>query len=195
MSDPMTYSFHGTTISALKKITRSAISIMTAAKTELSTAANGKLPTELEVLDSNFGDMLPFRLQPIFMAKFASLALDDTKLTGSVAFPPMIPSFTSFDEVIEFCKKVEAALDAVDEKAFNASAEKSCNIFLDGPNKTLNITCLADYFHGFAMPNSYFHLSAMYMLLRSKGFSLGKNIYIGSWMTPQLVQDFAPLRG
>ncbi|CBX93585.1 hypothetical protein IAQ61_009266 [Plenodomus lingam] len=195
MSDPMTYSFYGTTIPALKKVTQSAISILTSAKTELSTAANGTLPTELEVLDSHFGTMLPFRMQPIFMAKFASLALDDTKLTGSVAFPPMIPSFTSFDEVIDFCKKVGAALDAIDEKAFNASAEKSCSIFLDGPNKTLNLTGLADYFHSFVMPNSYFHVSAMYMLLRSKGFSLGKTVYIGSWMSPQLVQDFAPLRG
>ncbi|RZK28953.1 MAG: DUF1993 family protein, partial [Hymenobacter sp.] len=53
---------------------------------------------------------------------------------------------------------------------------------------------LADYIHTFAVPNSYFHLNAMYMLLRSKGFKLGKGVYVGSFMSAQQQSDWAPLR-
>ncbi|KAF2847127.1 hypothetical protein T440DRAFT_213410 [Plenodomus tracheiphilus IPT5] len=195
MSDPVTYSFYGTTVPILRNFTTSAINILTTAQNERSKATDGTFPTEQELLEAQFADMYSFRMQPIMLAKFAIAALQDLHLHGSTEFPALNPSsFRSFDDVIDFFKKLQAGFDAIDEKAYNESAEKSANIHLDGANITLQMSGLADYFHGFVIPNGYFHLNAMYMLLRSKGFSLGKSVYLGCWMSEQQQRDWAPLR-
>jgi hypothetical protein len=190
MSDPVTYNFYGTTVPVLLNIHTSAISTLRSAKDEQS---KGGLPTDQEILDSTFGDMLPFRMQPVLLAKFSVAALDDLKLfKGEV--PAFRSDFKTLDEVIEFFEGVKKALQSVDEKEYNDAAEKSCDISL-GPGKpTLHMTGLADYFHSFAVPNSYFHLNAMYSLLRSAGFKLGKGVYIGPFMSEQQQKDWAPLR-
>jgi hypothetical protein len=41
----------------------------------------------------------------------------------------------------------------------------------------------------------YFHLNAMYMLLRSKGFALGKGTYVKAFFSEQAKKDWAPLMG
>ena len=190
MSDPITYSFYGVTIPVLLSIHTSAISTLRSVKDE---QAKGGLPSDEEILDSTFGDMLPFRMQPILLAKFSLAALGYLKLPKSEV-PAFNPGFTSLDEVIEFFENANKALKSIDEKEYNDAAEKSCDISL-GPGKpTLHMTGLADYFHGFVVPNSYFHLNTMYMLLRSKGFKLGKGVYIGPFMSEQQQKDWAPLR-
>jgi hypothetical protein len=190
MSDPVTYSFYGTTIPALRNTVISAIAVLNAAKEEKATVDT--LPSEQEMLDAKFEHMLPFRLQPILLAKFSIAALDHLKLNGSAPIPEFSPEFASFDAVIEYFQKVQAVFDAVDEKAFNESALKGVDIPVGG--KTLHMTALADYFHSFVVPNSYFHLNAMYMLLKSKGFKLSKSVYIGPWITEQQGKDWAPLK-
>jgi hypothetical protein len=190
MSDPVTYSFYGTTIPVLRNLATTAISILTAAKNERS--INDALPSDQEVLDSQFNDMLPLRMQPILLAKFSVAALQHLQLQGSTPVPALDPGFSSLDDVIEFFKKTQAVYDAVDEKTYNESAEKSVDIEVVG--KTLHMTGLADYIHTFVIPNGYFHLNAMYMLLRSKGFKLGKMHYVGCWMSEQQKKDWAPLR-
>lgn len=194
MSDPVTYSFYGTTVPVLRNVATSAISILTAAKTECASADEGNFPTEQELLDHQFGNMLPFRVQPILLAKFPTAAIQHLHLNGSTTVPAMSPAFTSFDDVIEFFKQLQAVYDAIDEKTFNESAEKSVDVPIESAKVTLHMTGLADYFHGFVIPNCYFHLNAMYMLLRSKGFKLGKGVYIGCWMSDQQKEDWAPLR-
>lgn len=192
MSDPVAYTFYGTTIPILRKIASTAISVLTAAKNESSKATAGSLPSEQEVLDSNLGDMLPFRVQPILLAKFPALAVQKLNLIGSTSIPVLEPSFTSFDDVIKFFEQLQAVFDAVDEKSYNDRAEKGVEVPMQ--SMTLHMTGLADYVHGFVIPNAYFHLNAMYMLLRSKGFKLGKGVYAGPWMSEQLRDDWAPLR-
>lgn len=86
-------------------------------------------------------------------------------------------------------------LDSIDEKEYNAAADKGCDVSIGTGKPTLHMTGLADYFHTFVVPNSYFHLNAIYMLLRSKGFKLGKGQYIGAFMSEQQQKDWAPLRG
>lgn len=194
MSDPVTYSFYGTTIPVLRNIATSAISILTTAKDELSRAAPDIFPSEAELLDTHFGTMLPLRMQPVLLAKFQVAALQHLQLNNSASPPALDPAaFSSLDDVIEFFRKLQAVFDAVDEKTFNESAEKSVEIGVGA--KTLHMAGLADYFHGFVVPNSYFHLNAMYMLLRSKGFALGKGVYVGCWMSEQQKKDWAPLKG
>lgn len=184
------YSFYDTTIPVMRNISKSAIGFLTKAKEELS---NGNTTSEKDILDAQFGDMLPFRMQPIILAKFQVVALENFKVLGSAKAPAMDPStFSSLDDVINFFKQLVAAFDAVDEKAWNESATKSLDVPI--ASKTLTMSTLAGYINDFVVPNSYFHLNAMYMLLRSKGFSLGKASYIGGFMTEQTQKDWAPLR-
>lgn len=195
MSDPVTYSFYGTTVPVLRNFATCAISILTTAKNERSNAAEGALPSEQELLDSHLGTMLPLRVQPILLAKFSVEALKHLQLQGTAPIPVLSPDFSSFDDVIEFFKQLQTLYDAINEKTFNESAEKSVDISMKSGGVTLHMTGFADYLHTFVIPNGYFHLNAMYMLLRSKGFALGKSVYIGCWMSEQQKKDWAPLRG
>ena len=190
MSDPVTYNFYGTTVPVLRNISISAINTLRAAKDEQS---KGGLPSDQEILDSQLGDMLPFRVQPALLAKFSVPALDYLKLS-KVDIPEMRNDFKTLDEVIEFFEGVKKVFDSLDEKEYNDAAGKSCEVSL-GPGKpTLRMTGLADFLHSFTVPNSYFHLNAMYMLLRNAGFKLGKGMYIGAFMSEQQQEDWAPLR-
>jgi hypothetical protein len=195
MADPVTYSFYGTTVPVLRNIATSAIRILTAAKNEMSKAAEGRFPSEKEILEAQFGSMLPFRFQPILYAKFSLMGLKHLQLNGSTPIPTLSPDFSSLDQVINFFREVEAVFDAIDEEAYNQSANTTIDIPMEKSGKTLHMTGLADYTHGFVVPHSYFHLNAMYMLLRSKGFELGKGVYINPWMSEQQIKDWAPLRG
>jgi hypothetical protein len=184
------YSFYDTTIPTLRGVAQSAIGVLSAAKEEIS---KGNTTSEKDILDAQFGDMLPFRNQPIILAKFQIVAFEAFKVSGSAAAPQMDPStFSSLDDVINFFKQLLAMIDAVDQKAWNEASQKSVDVPV--ANKTLTMSTTANYMFDFVIPNSYFHLNAMYMLLRSKGFTLGKGIYIGGFMTEQTKKDWAPLR-
>lgn len=182
--------FYKTTIPTFRNIASSAISFLTTAKEEQS--KNEALPSDEEVLNSQLGDMLPFRVQPTLIAKFQLGPLEATK--PSATAPSLDPSsFKSLDDVIDFFKKLIAFIDSVDEKAWNESAQKSLDVEVAG--KTLHMTSIEDHVTSFVVPNSYFHLNTMYMLLRMTGFTLGKSKYIGPFMSEQANKDWAPLRG
>ncbi|KAF9741376.1 hypothetical protein PMIN04_004180 [Paraphaeosphaeria minitans] len=182
-------SFYDTTIPQLRKINDAAINILTVAQTEI---ANGLAITESEMLDASFSKMLPFRMQPTLLATFEMAPI--TKLNLSSADIPRIDSasFTSFDSVIELHKALNAVLDSVSRDAWNEAADKGFAVGMGG--KTLNVTALKDYVEGFMVPHCWFHLNAMYMLLRSKGFMLGKGVFVGAWMSETLKNDFAAMR-
>jgi hypothetical protein len=172
---------------------KSAISTLTSAKDELTAAPSGKFPSEKELLDAHFGTMLPLRNQPILFAKFSLAALRHHDLT-TAPLPALDIDFTSLQDAIDLFTAVEAAFAAVDEEKFNAAAETSFEIPFPQMGKTMNVTGMADYFHGFLIPHDYFHVNAIYMLLRSQGFALGKPVYVGAFMTESLGRDFAVLR-
>jgi hypothetical protein len=196
MADPVTYTFYGTTIPVLRQCATSAISIFTAAREEITKAgSNETFPSEQELLNTKFGDMLPLSYQPILHAKFPLSALQYFELNNSTPVPTFNPDFSSFDDVIKFFQQAVAVYDAIDPKAYNESAEKSVEVSFENAGKTLVMKGLADYVHGFVVPNAYFHLNAMYMILRSQGFTLGKVIYIGCFMSEQQQKDWAPLKG
>lgn len=183
-------SFYDTTIPQLRKINLAAINVLTAAQTEIS---NGLPITDAEVLDASLGDMLPFRMQPILLAKFETAPM--TKLNLSSATVPNLDpaSFTSFGSIIDFFTALNAVLDSVSQEAWNSAADDAFELVIGG--KTLKITQLQDYTEGFMVPHCWFHLNAMYMLLRSKGFSLGKAVFVAAWASETLKKDFAPLKG
>jgi hypothetical protein len=143
-------SFYQSTIPTFRGIASSAIGFLTAAKDERS--KNSSLPSDKEVLDSQLGDMLPLRMQPILIAKFPLEGLTSLKLNGSASAPVMDPSsFSSIDDVINFFKQLIAVFDAVDEKACNESAEKSFDVTVAG--KSLKMSSLAEYYNSFVIPN------------------------------------------
>jgi hypothetical protein len=97
--------------------------------------------------------------------------------------------------IIQFFQGIKAVFDSIDEKGYNKAAEKSCDVSI-GPSKpTIHITGLVDYFHGFAIPNSYFHLNAIYMMLGNAGFNLGQDVYLETFMSEQQQKDWAYFRG
>jgi len=192
MADPVTYTFYGTTVPTLRNIAKSAISILTTALDEIS-AAKSAFPSEQELLDTQFADMLPFRMQPILLAKFPLAPLTQHSLSSAAA-PALDPGFTSLTDVIEFFQATIAVYDAIDEKAFNDAATKSVDVEFQNLGKTLSMKGFADYYHSFCVPNAYFHLNAMYMLLRSRGFSLSKAVYIGEFLSAQQKADWAALK-
>ncbi|EOA86212.1 hypothetical protein ACJQWK_11753 [Exserohilum turcicum] len=185
------YSFYDVTVPVLRNISKSAISFLTAAKEEIS--KNSSLPSEQELLDAKIGDMLPFRMQPILVASFPVGAINALQLNGSATTPALDPaSFSSLDDIINFFKQMLTVYDAIDAKTYNESAEKSFQVSV-GP-KTLNASSLTSFIGDFVIPNSFFHLNAMYMLLRGKGFNLGKPSYIGAFMGETSQKDWAAMR-
>jgi hypothetical protein len=127
------------------------------------------------------------------MAKFALEAVSELQLSSAEA-PALRPDFSTLDDVIEFYKKMIAVFDNLDEKKYNESANKPVDVPIEGKGIVLHMSGMADYYHGFVIPHSYFHLNAIYMLLRSAGFSLGKGVYIGNFMSETQQKDWAPIR-
>jgi len=135
--------------------------------------------------------MLPLHKQPILFAKFSLTPLEYFKLT-SATIPSLDVEFKSLQDVIDFFTQLETAFAGVDEKAFNACAEKSFEMTVAG--KEIKMSGFADYAHGFMVPHDYFHVMTIYTLLRSRGFALGKGVFVGSFMSETLGGDFAALR-
>lgn len=189
MFDPVTYSFYGTTVPLLLNINASAINTLRTAKHE---QAKFSRPSDQAILDSNFGDMLPFRKQPLLMAKFSLAPLEYFKLS-KIESPALTNDYKTLDEVIEFFEGVQKVFESIDEKDYNEAAEKSCEIFVAPSMPPLHVAGFADYCHGFVIPNSYFHLNTMYMLLRNAGFQLGKAVYVDPFKSEQQLKDWAAL--
>jgi hypothetical protein len=193
MSDPVTYSFYGTTVPVFRNIFTSVIRAIKSAQEERAKAADGKtFPSDQEILASKFGDMLPFAIQPALMTKFSVQAFTFLNLPKTEV-PDIRYDFTTLDEIVEYYEKLVAVLDSIDEKTYNESATKPVDMLIESKNLTLNMSAFADYLHSFVVPHSYFHLNCMYMLLRNAGFSLGKGVYIGPFMSETQKKDWSPL--
>lgn len=109
--------------------------------------------------------------------------------------PEFNPGFADLSAAIAYFQTCLAAYESIDAEKFNGAASSPVDVPFENMGKTLHMSGLADYFHGFCVPNAYFHVNAMYMLLRSKGFKLGKGVYVGSFMSETQKADWAPLRG
>jgi hypothetical protein len=90
--------------------------------------------------------------------------------------------------IIQFFQGIKAVFDSIDEKGYNKAAEKSCDVSI-GPSKpTIHIT-------GLVIPNLYFHLNAIYMMLGNAEFKLGQDVYLETFMSEQQQKDWAYFRG
>ena len=118
-------------------------------------------------------DMLPLKNQ-IF------IAADGAKGCGARLAGVEIPKFedteTTFPELQARIAKTVAFLKGLDAKAFEGSETKE--IVLKFPNTTFEFSGV-DYVKNFVLPNTYFHITVAYAILRSRGVALGKGDYLG----------------
>ena len=118
-------------------------------------------------------DMLPLKNQ-------VYIATDGAKGCGARLAGVEIPKYedteSSFADLRARVAKTIAFLKGLDRKAFDGAETK--DIVLKFPNTTLEYNG-TDYVNNFVLPNTYFHITTAYGILRNKGVPLGKSDYLG----------------
>ena len=118
-------------------------------------------------------DMLPLKNQ-------VYIATDGAKGCGARLAGVDIPKYedteTTYPELKARVAKTIAFLKTLDRKSFAGAENKE--IVLKFPNTTLEYNG-RDYVGNFVMPNTFFHITTVYGILRNRGVKLGKNDYLG----------------
>ena len=118
-------------------------------------------------------DMLPLKNQ-------VYIATDGAKGCGARLAGVDIPKYedteTTYPELKARVAKTIAFLKTLDRKSFAGAENKE--IVLKFPNTTLEYNG-RDYGGNFVMPNTFFHITTVYGILRNRGVKLGKNDYLG----------------
>jgi|KBSMisStandDraft_5_1062788.scaffolds.fasta_scaffold745376_2 hypothetical protein len=119
------------------------------------------------------GDMNGLATQAHWAAEGGRLAI--ARLLGETAAPPA-PESKSFAELEARVDAAIAALEAVPRDAVEAAMSRT--VALDHRGKT--VTFAGDeYLVKFAIPNFYFHVAALYAILRNQGVALTKGDFMG----------------
>jgi hypothetical protein len=118
-------------------------------------------------------DMLPLKNQ-------VYIATDGAKGCGARLAGVDIPKYedteATYPELKVRVAKTIAFLKTLDRKSFAGAENKE--IVLKFPNTTLEYNG-RDYVGNFVMPNTFFHITTVYGILRNRGVKLGKNDYLG----------------
>ena len=118
-------------------------------------------------------DMLPLKNQ-------VYIATDGAKGCGARLAGVDIPKYedteATYPELKVRVAKTIAFLKTLDRKSFAGAENKE--IVLKFPNTTLEYNG-RDYVGNFVMPNTFFHITTVYGILRHRGVKLGKNDYLG----------------
>ena len=118
-------------------------------------------------------DMLPLKNQ-------GDIATDGAKGCGARLAGVDIPKYedteATYPELKVRVAKTIAFLKTLDRKSFAGAENKE--IVLKFPNTTLEYNG-RDYVGNFVMPNTFFHITTVYGILRNRGVKLGKNDYLG----------------
>ena len=118
-------------------------------------------------------DMLPLKNQ-------VYIATDGAKGCGARLAGVDIPKYedteTTYPELKARVAKTITFLKTLDRKSFTGAENKE--IVLKFPNTTLEYNG-RDYVGNFVMPNTFFHITTVYGILRHRGVKLGKNDYLG----------------
>ena len=118
-------------------------------------------------------DLLPLKNQ-------VYIATDGAKGCGARLAGVDIPKYedteATYPELKVRVAKTIAFLKTLDRKSFAGAENKE--IVLKFPNTTLEYNG-RDYVGNFVMPNTFFHITTVYGILRNRGVKLGKNDYLG----------------
>jgi hypothetical protein len=166
----MSYTLHDIADQTLRKSLASLTDILKKAESHKSTTNffDAKL----------YEDMLPFSYQVFRVCDIANITQAHMQGREKVDLGDNI---RSFEDAYARIKEVSELLDQVDKDTFHAYADKTVeagarNIRLKG----------ADFVNNFVLPQTYFHLTTAYAILRKEGVPLGKTDYIVAWLGPYL---------
>ena len=114
-------------------------------------------------------DMFPLMTQFRFASEIPARAL--SRIAGAD-----IPSFddneTSFGDLQKRIKKAGALIAGLDAASLDADPEADINVPM-GPDNMVTVPRGA-FAHNWILPNTYFHTTAAYLILRGLGVALGK---------------------
>lgn len=120
-----------------------------------------------------YEDMHPLPYQVQRASDAAKLA---TTRLGQLEPLPMEDNEASFADLQDRIARTVAYLEAAPAAAINGREDAA--IVIATPNRSFEMKG-RDYALGFALPNFYFHVTAAYAILRTKGVPLGKMDFLG----------------
>jgi uncharacterized protein len=119
-------------------------------------------------------DMLPLWRQ-------VTIACDHAKGAPARLAGLDVPSFadteTTLAELRDRIAKTVEFIATIPEAAFEGAEARSITVKA-GPRE-LTFPAL-QYYHGYAVPNFYFHMTTCYAILRSNGVEIGKTDFLGA---------------
>ncbi|HSX62517.1 MAG TPA: DUF1993 domain-containing protein [Tahibacter sp.] len=128
------------------------------------------------------GVLLGSRLAPDMfpLTRQVQIACDMGKFMAARLAGQKAPVFedveTTLPELKERIAKTLAYVDSVDDAAFDGAEQREVRV----PTRAEELVFQGrDYLVGFAVPNFYFHVTAVYLILRHNGVELGKRDFIG----------------
>jgi len=118
-------------------------------------------------------DMFPLKRQVQITCDTAKGAA--ARLSG-LEIPKHEDTEATIPELKARIAKTLAFIASIDPAKVNGAETRE--ILLQFPSRTLKFTGTT-YLMTFVLPNLYFHISAVYSILRSNGVDIGKNDYLG----------------
>ena len=162
MQSPVPFFSHS--LSALSKILE---------KAEAHQAAKNLKPEVIPQLRI-IADMLPLWRQ-------VTIACDHAKGASARLAGLVVPSFADTESTLSELKdriaKTIAFIATVPAEAFEGAEARTISVKA-GPRE-LTFPA-AQYYHGYAVPNFFFHMSTCYNILRANGVDVGKTDFLGA---------------
>ena len=119
-------------------------------------------------------DMLPMWRQVTIACDHAKGA--SARLAG-LDVPGFADTETTIAELKERIAKTIAFINTIPADAFENAEERTIKVKA-GPRE-LSFPA-AQYYHGYAVPNFYFHMTTCYNILRANGVEVGKTDFLGA---------------
>lgn len=129
------------------------------------------------------GVLLGSRLAPDMfpLTRQIQIACDMAKGMAGRLAGQALPVFedveTTLPELKERIAKTLAYVDSLDDAAFEGAEQREVRVKTRAEELVFQG---GDYLVGFALPNFYFHVTAVYLILRHNGVELGKRDFLGA---------------
>lgn len=136
-------------------------------------AAAAKIPEEVFLNARLFPDMFPLTRQVQIATD--QIARGTARLAG-LDLPSHPDVETSFDQLIERVRKVDAYCQAASSEAIDARTDTMITIPVGG-RQEMSMPC-SQFLITFVLPNLYFHAATTYDILRHNGVVLGKRDFL-----------------
>lgn len=129
------------------------------------------------------GVLLGSRLAPDMfpLTRQVQIACDMAKGMAGRLAGQKLPVFedveTTLPELKQRIARTLAYVDSIDDAAFAGAEQREVRVPTRAEELVFNGS---EYLVGFALPNFYFHVTAVYLILRHNGVELGKRDFLGA---------------